>query len=506
MPDLQAEENWHYLSQYLYSCLEQTASKATSVAALSLSGLNPDIYNKNNTTVPDNDLDLRVQSALTRYAELQLASGGFALWSPGADEDHWLTVYTTESMSDLKKSGYSVQGSLLNSALKRLKQYVTLRSPHSVNPWSQSPSYTQLAYKAYAAYVLAREGMISLGPLRDIAERELPDTLSPLPGVHLGLAMIAIGSSIEGEKLITQALGVQRKKDWYLGDYGSVIRDQSMVINSLLKAGVMKNQALSLLMTLHNNLLKTKYLSTQERSVLFSLAMTLESITDSAPWRGNLVIGEQTEILEKTGDFVKSFDNSDLLFPVSFTNTSDDNTNNDRDSQNHSLFVSFAWSGIPAEQPEKVENGIRVRVSHYRVTRGTATIIEDADDIRVGDIILSKLSVLADRRVPDALLTSLMPAGLELENQNLDNALKLEDITIDEQAVSQKATFEYQEFRDDRYAAALDLPENDEQILFFISRAVTPGTYQSPPVLVESMYTPEIRGISNRPEPIKVVR
>ncbi|MEW5725891.1 MAG: hypothetical protein AB1896_22470 [Thermodesulfobacteriota bacterium] len=41
--------------------------------------------------------------------------------------------------------------------------------------------------------------------------------------------------------------------------------------------------------------------------------------------------------------------------------------------------------------------------------------------------------------------------------------------------------------------------------LFYLVRAVTPGTFVAPPGLVESMYRPEIRGVGRTPGRLSVV-
>ncbi len=40
-------------------------------------------------------------------------------------------------------------------------------------------------------------------------------------------------------------------------------------------------------------------------------------------------------------------------------------------------------------------------------------------NLNSGDLVLVHLAVSAKQRVPDALVVDLLPAGLELENQNL---------------------------------------------------------------------------------------
>ena len=53
----------------------------------------------------------------------------------------------------------------------------------------------------------------------------------------------------------------------------------------------------------------------------------------------------------------------------------------------------------------------------------------------------------------------------------------------------------YTEQRDDRYVAALDLSDgNGEFTLAYVVRAVTPGEFTYPALVVEDMYEPETTG------------
>ena len=88
-----------------------------------------------------------------------------------------------------------------------------------------------------------------------------------------------------------------------------------------------------------------------------------------------------------------------------------------------------------------------------------------------------------------------MPAGLELENQNLNNTLKLTDIRIDGETVQPTASIVHQEYRNDRYVAAVDLHGEQSYTVYVLSRAVNPGQYVLPAVRIESMYRPAIHGV-----------
>ena len=111
--------------------------------------------------------------------------------------------------------------------------------------------------------------------------------------------------------------------------------------------------------------------------------------------------------------------------------------------------------------------------------------------------------------IPDALVTDLLPGGLEVENLNLGGAQQWAGVVIDGIELDQHAAAAnilHEEYRDDRYAAALNLRRGDKARVFYLVRAVTPGTYIVPPPLVEDMYRPALRGIGMvTPGQIKVV-
>ena len=109
-----------------------------------------------------------------------------------------------------------------------------------------------------------------------------------------------------------------------------------------------------------------------------------------------------------------------------------------------------------------------------------------------------QVAIKAHSAMPDALLTDLLPAGLEIENFNLGDGKQWAGVVVDGIEISERssaADVKHEEFRDDRYIAALKLGANQTARVFYLVRAVTPGTYTVPPSLVEDMYRPELRGV-----------
>ena len=64
---------------------------------------------------------------------------------------------------------------------------------------------------------------------------------------------------------------------------------------------------------------------------------------------------------------------------------------------------------------------------------------------------------------------------------------------------SYSANVRFQEYREDRYVAAVSLEAGGEVDLYYLVRAVSPGEYLIPATFVEDMYRPEFRAITGTP-------
>ena len=490
-PNLDAQAHWQYLTQYPYGCLEQTTSKSRPFAAvLSQHGQTTSINDVSVATVQQ-----KAQGAIERYSELQRADGSFGLWSKRSSEQHWLTAYATEFLLDLKAKGVAVPDNMLGNATGRLQSYLSSRSRHHVQTWSSNPQHYTAAYRAYAAYVLAKQNRVTLGPLRDIAENDMQAAVGKLPGVHLGLAMLMVGSEKEGYALIKQAL-MQRRGAQYLGDYGSELRDEAMVINALLTSpsvsDEIKQTALQMLPGLASDMQQQQWLSTQERSAILLLAMTMQQQYSKHQWQGSLNLNSQQQSLQITGEYYHNIETIEGVAPT-FSNMG-----------KQPLYASFDWTGVKKEPDYALDHGIHVTTDHFLVGDNKAIKLSDNSTLQPGELLLTRIRFSSAKRVPDALVVNLMPAGLELENQNLNNSLKLADIVIEGENVAITANVEHEEYRDDRYVAAVDLPPQKVQQLYVLSRAVNPGQYVFPAVRIESMYKPTVYGVGGSIKQINV--
>jgi hypothetical protein len=109
-----------------------------------------------------------------------------------------------------------------------------------------------------------------------------------------------------------------------------------------------------------------------------------------------------------------------------------------------------------------------------------------------GSRVLAVVTVRADAKGAARLIVDdPLPAGLEIDNPNLMRSADVAKVP----GLDLLAVPAHQEFRSDRFVAAVDRTADDpvEFQLGYLLRAVTPGTYAQPPAAVEDMYDPSRR-------------
>lgn len=463
---------WQALADYPYACLEQTLSRAwpylLTTADERAAWRKPA---EGKQAVSEADVQ---RALLQRLQRLQLPSGGFGLWDGRSDEEQWLTAYAADYLLARKEAGDAVPEAMLNQALNRLQSYLT--DSQYGERWSSAPEHSRLAYQAYSAYVLARVGKAPLATLRLIWEQQADHARSGLPLLHLSLALSAMGDEQNAAKALSRALATERGDD-YLGDYGSPLRDEALELSLLRQHKLAAERWPALSAKVADTLAHRQWLSTQERFALLRLAR----FDPAADWQAKVTSSLGSGSLSGSAPLQQG--TPEALAASAVTNEG-----------KGSLYVQRTLVGYPEQAPTRLSQGISVTRSWFN-SDGQRF---DPAKVKVGDLVVVRLNVSSESAVPDALLVEMVPAGFELENPALGNSIKLEELSIEGKPAWQSEWNDYlkhQEFRDDRYTAALDLSAGSNQQLVYLMRAVTPGRYQVPPTQVEDMYRPELRAV-----------
>lgn len=488
-PVLNADEHFKDLIQYPYGCLEQTSSRAWPLLQLEESDYRL-LGNEKGQKIFNERHDL-IDGAISRIVGMQRYDGSFGLWNNNSREEKWLTSYVMDFLLSAEKIGYSVPKSTLDKAMKRLKSYInsTQRVSSDLSQYLSHRGHYQLSYKAYAAYVLASTKNVSLQDIRQLYDKQHSQAKSALPLAHLAMALELMGDQRRANEAWLKAFDFTYETKGYLGDYGSQIRDLSQV--ALLSRGSgltdkLPKTGLELVPVILDELISKRWLSTQERLSLFKLAKALKGNKEMND-RWSLVLKrlEGEKSYQQSSDFMKVWADKEAKESFSVINSGD-----------KTLYVDLKVQGYLTES-QPLNQGINTK-RHYYDTRGNKINLED---VHFGDMILVHVEVTLDKKhnhLPDAMLVELLPAGLELENQNLPHAMKIEELKIGKQFIHQWQRYNrvnHQEYRDDRFVTAFALSKYQPSHLFYLARAVTPGTYVVPPTLVEDMYRPQIRAV-----------
>ncbi len=479
-PPLNLGEQIRALKAYPYGCLEQTTSglfpslyaDAASLRRLGLEG------------EPDAQRRKSIELGIERLLGMQRPSGGFGLWSAESEEEHWLTAYVGDFLLRAREQGFAVPDAALKRATDRLLGYLQQGSLIDAH-YTEDFAHTRFAVQAYAGYVLARSRQAPLGALRSLFERR-GEARSGLPLVQLAAALELMGDEPRAEQALAQGLSMARDGERWLADYGSRLRDQALILALLEEHDLAAGQREQRLFELADELAGRQWLSTQERNALFLAGRGLLGKPEAA-WTAQLASGERRFELSDARPGLK-LAAGELAEPLSLSNAT-----------GAPLYQQLTLSGYPVQVP--VAGGENLSIEREYLSKEGAPL--DVTQLRSGELVLVHLAVRARQRVPDALVVDLLPAGLELENQNLaQSAASLADAGSNVREwhrAMQAGRIKHQEYRGDRYVAAVDVDGYGTTHLLYLARAVTPGSYRVPLPQVESMYRPSWQALGSAP-------
>lgn len=492
-PPLNIAQYIKTLLAYPYGCLEQT-----------ISGLFPSLYaNQEQLTqlgIKSETDDVRrdkVQFGIDRILTMQRDNGSFGLWSKESTEEYWLSVYATDFLLQAQARGYQVNRQALNKALTRLGEYLYDNTAFSnISAYSYRPElndYIRFATKTYAALLLTEQNKITPAVRNEFNRLNLAVQhdgnkilKSALPVVQLALAMKNAGYTQAIDTLLPLAFDIERDDQAYwLGDYGSEIRDQAQILSLLMKSNLAPAEQSAYLLALSRNLQDQRYLSTQELNAVFIAGWLVNQTRTTGSYE--IRLNDQPRLLDKP--LSRAFSYEDLSHGLTIDNR----------NEKAPIYLRFDVTGYNKQAPQatSASNVLTVKRRYFDLN-GQAI---SAQHLNVGDLLVVMLEVNAKKELSDALIVDLLPAGLELENQNLTNSsVLLANIPAIADLINAENSddIKYQEYRDDRYVTSVgvhDYVYNQSRFyrkrVFYLARAVTPGHYMVPAPFVESMYHPD---------------
>ncbi|WP_395020235.1 MG2 domain-containing protein [Dongia sp.] len=466
-PNLDVPRVLSDLSHYPYGCLEQTTSIAFPL--LYVKELAATWGVDDASVAGDKE---RIQDAVNRALEHEGSNGQFGLWSASDTPDRWLSAYAMDFLTEAKAKGYQVSELGYRNGIKGLQ--LIMGGYYQEDPET-------LNARAYALYVLAKAKATNLSDLRYFNDTYLNRLPTPIAAAQIGAALAMTGDMERAGKAFAKAKTDAERAlrgywDYSSEWYGSGLRDSAAIIALMVEVKAPGADLASLLDRLASEMSTRSYLSTQEQAWILRAAYATSK--DQAHLKVALSNGQgadrDTPYLWKAGL-------GDLDQDVAIKNEGD-----------QVVYLRATASGVPVESQPAVSHGAEVDRQFFTLDGKPVDITKLKQNDIVVAVITGQFNDQANHR---AMVIDLLPAGLEIENERLNNNRRTGDLAwLPELSGGTFGESSYVEYRDDRFIAAFDTRPDQQGFTFaYMLRAVTPGQYKAPAVELEDMYKPELR-------------
>jgi uncharacterized protein YfaS (alpha-2-macroglobulin family) len=452
-----------WLDKYPYGCIEQTTSRAMPLLYFNdlapLAGL-----------PKDQALHDRIQEAVDNVLDMQNYAGNFGMWGPGSDADDWISVFALDFLYQAKQKGFVVPNEALRRGAGWLKTAATSDSNDD-------------QIRAYAFYVLAREGQVNLSDLRYFSDTRGPEWNNAIAAALTGAATSQAGDRSRAIYAFGRARDIlaEANSDTYTtADYGSLLRDLAGTTALAIEGG--DPEIVPALMRKADDVdMRLSYTTTQEKA--WMLRAAYELTRERTPL--NIVVNGQP---------AQPKDGAIRLSPTVPVLNAGLNILNRGDA---AVWRDVSVQGTPNAPLSAEADGLTLKKTIWTMAGQPADLANLKQNDRVMIVIEGQMANNSYRQMG---VVDLLPAGLEIEMPLSSGDAKpypwldtLNDTTMTDA-------------RDDRFVAAFDIGSQYQERpdpkkppppppgfrIAYIARAVTAGRFVLPAAVVEDMYAPAI--------------
>jgi uncharacterized protein YfaS (alpha-2-macroglobulin family) len=473
-PTLELGHGFQYLLRYPYGCIEQTTSAAFPLLYL------PDLANRTFDKSMGKDAAREyVMSGVWRILSMQQPNGGFSYWSGSLDLCPWGTSYATHFLVEAKKAGYEVPKAPLERALKAIRSSLDSSS-------NDNNIYGNIHdQRAYACYVLAIAGE----PEHPWQARmlEMKDKLSYYARLMNASAMLVQGEPKRAVELLKE-LGLPSAGPRDQGGcFNSPNRNAALLLSAWLDIDPKNEDVFKLVQTLGKAKINGYWGTTQDNAMaLMALGKYARRVKQESPdFKAMITLPNgTTEAFDQSKDRKWVIERNETG-AILLTNQGPGN-----------LYYSFESEGVPLDLPAYYQKltaknqGMSVK-REWLDDKGNPL---DITQLKQNDLLVAKITLDPHGHTYDNVaIEDLLPAGLEIENPNLDTTQSLPWLTEKSNWCVRR------DIRDDRILL-FTRPFSGTSTFYYLARAVTPGKYLVPPVSAECMYEPDVRSVTSQAE------
>lgn len=452
IPPLNLHKRMKYLTRYPHACIEQMVSAAFPQLYL-------DVLTKTGEDQKE-EIQLNVNSAITRLRNYQMGNGGFAYWPGAHNVNTWGTSYAGHFMLEAKDMGYDIPDAVLKAWFK----YQRKKSNNWVNDGTNAQ--VQQAYRLYTLALYGRPNRSAMNRMRHI------DKLDTRAGWRLAAAYLLSGKENVAETLIRELSTNTKAYTNYGATFGSSYRDKAMILETLILTG---NQEASfkMLRRIAEKLGSQDWISTHTAGYcLMAAGKYVKNFDISSEIRATYQLnGKQKELNSRnavlqTGLHIKASDNKLRI----------ENTGKGM------LYARLVKEGIPAPGNETaITKNLRLHVN-YKYPDGSPLNIKAVEQ---GTDFVCEIRVthIGNKyRYNNLALTHIFPSGWELINSRLFST-----------QLGKSDTPEHEDMRDDRIYTYFSINAKKTKVFRYMFNAGFAGKYYLPAVKVEDMYDSDVQ-------------
>jgi uncharacterized protein YfaS (alpha-2-macroglobulin family) len=457
IPPINLKKRLSYLMQYPHGCVEQTTSGV--FPQLFLNKLTPLTEQQKVTT------ERNLKAGINKLRGFQTGDGGLGYWPGAGTSDEWGSNYAGHFLVEAQNAGYTLPVGMLDELLRYLKSKAANWAPNSTNFYGGDLSQS---YRLYVLALAKRPEMAAMNRLKAF------QYLSETAKWRLAAAYKLAGQADAANGLIKGLATEVKPYNQMGGTYGSDVRDQAMILETLTLLG-RKAAAAQLIQPLAAKLGRDDWYSTQTTAYsLLAIAKFCGANTASNTLKYNFKIDGKSGTTNST----QFMNITDLTFKggngVVINNTGD-----------RVLFGRLILQGQPsAGQNNFLPNNAEALEMNidYKLLNGKSL---DPSTLKQGTDFYAEVTIKNPGRMgyyEQMALTQIFPSGWEIINNRINDS---------ESAVA-SSPYTYRDIRDDRVFTYFNLRENETVTYKVLLNASYIGRYYLSAVQCEAMYNNNI--------------
>ncbi len=470
------------LVEYPYGCVEQTSSGLIPLVALGeLAQQYP---------LGIDDIESYLSAGVARLRSMQVDGGGLGYW-PGARRPHlYGTAYAVWVLERARQAGFAGGNAVRKAALSYLGAEVTRWATREAsNP--DADVAMAMALQALAMSDQAPEAavdrMVELAPtLPGFARAMLVMTLNQLdpsdPRIDEHVAELAALLEHKGPGATVRAGGAI-----FAQYFDTSVRTSAMVLLALLEARPEHPEIEALARGLSGLRAAGRMRNTQENAygllALAAYARRFEAVAPRSTTDG--WIGDAHAVSHRfDGD---RFDSAEAARPLAALSGAKAGARvTVRREGEGRLYYRVGMQWTPAGEQERARaDGIAVDT----VLRSAAGRVSEDTAIEPGTLLALDVTVTVDAMLPYVAVDIPLPAGLEAVDTSIGKGRRAMVVSG-----TRGWWASHEEIRSDRALLFADRLRAGAHTHTVYLRATTPGSFEMPPTVAQSMYFSEIRG------------